>query len=148
MSCSCVPKTPNCLPGARDQVPALFQNVTSGAQPVQWNKQWRADYAEYILYCDAYQSRSELMIACKYMKTRMNIKFWKFDHLMYVNTKNWHAQKTCVPLSKHACKNAQLINDSIITIYLFNHVYLCYYSFMNWVLFYPFLIYCFRLKKP
>ena len=27
-------KPPNCFPGARDQVPALFQNVTSGAQPV------------------------------------------------------------------------------------------------------------------
>ena len=78
-----------------------------------------------------------------HVKLMINMNCWMFDRLkniifvfnLYVNAGNRHAHKSCFPLNKHACKNAQLINGLIITIYLFNHVFLLLYSFMNRVLF-------------
>ena len=90
-------KAPNCLPGARDQVPALFRNAI---EP----KQRRADHARYLhlICCDAWPIRYHYWTNdCINMITWMTMHYFKCnrmenDNILLshtCNTANWHAYK-------------------------------------------------------
>ena len=92
------PKTPNCLPGARDQVPALFRNAIErrGASVA------RRSHKVHLICCDAWPIRYHYWTDdCINMITRMTMHYFKCNRMENDNILLSH---TCNPANGHALR--------------------------------------------
>ena len=92
------PKTPNCLPGARDQVPALFRNAIErrGASVA------RRSHKVHLIRCDAWPIRYHYWTDdCINMITRMTMHYFKCNRMENDNILLSH---TCNPANGHALR--------------------------------------------
>ena len=99
------PKTPNCLPGARDQVPALFRNAIerrgAGVDP-NVTAARRSHNNIHLICCDAWLIRYHYWTDdCMNMITKMTMHYFKCHRM---ENDNMLLSHTCNPANGHALK--------------------------------------------